>query len=183
MNSVLAIICIILFAILTYGLIRARNLTKNHLIDCRTIYIPEEYDLEMAYKSINTNDINLLKKRASDLGASNDFLKKIKNEKNEKLKESKELKELKEFIILHSISNNHILFDKVETKIKEREKGRVRSRIKQKIDSMNNTQLKKQYDTSMNKSIIDKLLKKTDSKFTNPKLTINELKEDAGIEY
>ena len=170
MDSVLAIICIILFAILTYGLIRGRNLTKNHLIDCRTIYIPEEYDLEMAYKSINTNNINLLKKRASELGASNDFLKKIKNEIK-----------LKEFILLHSISNNHILFDKVETKIKEREKGRVRSRIKQKIDSMNNTQLKKQYDTTMKKDIINKLLKKTDSKFTNPKLTIKELKEDAGI--
>ena len=66
MESILAILCIVFFAVLTYGLVQSSNITKYHLDDCRTIYIPEEIDLETAYKSIKGKNLNALKKRARE---------------------------------------------------------------------------------------------------------------------
>ena len=112
MESILAILCIVFFAVLTYGLVQGSNVTKYHLDDCRTIYIPEEIDLETAYKSIKGKNLNALKKRARELGASKEFVDTFKDEKNSKLK-------LSEYIIRNSISDEHILLKDIKGTIKD----------------------------------------------------------------
>ena len=44
MESVLALICIVFFVILTYGFIEGANLDRFHVQSCRTLYIPEDID-------------------------------------------------------------------------------------------------------------------------------------------
>ena len=187
MESVLAILCIVFFAVLTYGLIQGRNLTKNHLDDCRVIYVPEEINLELAYKSITNKDLNSLKRRARELGATREFVDKFKESVHNPYIE------LKKFIIVNSISNEHILFDKVEDDIKTRERKRVNRRIDNELsdykylilqanklgidtDGISNEQLRKLVKTE--------LLKKTSGikGFNDPNTTIQELRKDAGLD-
>ena len=75
MNSLLSIFCIVFFSIITYAVITGANLNKNHKYNCRTLYIPEDIDLETAFDSVQYKDINELKKRAKELGASSKFIK------------------------------------------------------------------------------------------------------------
>ena len=109
MESVLSLLCIVFFSLLTYGLIQGYNLQKHHKFNCRTIYIPEDIDLETAFKSIENKDKNKLKKRARQLGASKEFINSITDI------------ELKVFIIQTSISNEHISFKDLEEEIKMRD--------------------------------------------------------------
>ena len=67
MNSLLSIFCIVFFSIITYAVITGANLNKNHKYNCRTLYIPEDIDLETAFDSVQYKDINELKKRAKEL--------------------------------------------------------------------------------------------------------------------
>ena len=114
MESVLAVLCIVFFAILTYGLVQGRNLTKDHLYNCRTLYIPEYIDLELAYKNVSDlKNLDSLKKRARELGASQKFVKRFDKDSNKT--------DLKKFIILNSISNEHILFDSIEDTLDSKE--------------------------------------------------------------
>jgi hypothetical protein len=136
MESILAILCIVFFAVLTYGLVQGSNITKYHLDDCRTIYIPEEIDLETAYKSIKGKNLNALKKRARELGASKIFVDTFKDEKESKLK-------LSEYIIRNSISDEHILLEDVGEKIKKKEADRMGQRINEEVDTMKLTEMKK----------------------------------------
>ncbi len=135
MESILAILCIVFFAVLTYGLVQSSNITKYHLDDCRTIYIPEEIDLETAYKSIKGKNLNALKKRARELGASKEFVDTFKDEKESKLK-------LSEYIIRNSISDEHILLEDVGEKIKKKEADRMGKRINEEVDTMKLTENK-----------------------------------------
>jgi len=112
MESVLALLCIVFFILLTYGLIQGYNLQKHHKYNCRTIYIPEDIDLETAFQTIENKDTNQLKKRARQLGATKDFVDSISD------------LELKVFIIQTSISNEHILFKELEEEIIMREELR-----------------------------------------------------------
>ena len=112
MESVLALLCIVFFILLTYGLIQGHNLQKHHKFNCRTIYIPEDIDLETAFQTIENKDTNQLKKRARQLGATKDFVDSITDI------------ELKVFIIQTSISNEHILFKELEEEIIMREESR-----------------------------------------------------------
>ena len=169
MESVLAILCIVFFAVLTYGLVQGRNLTKDHQYDCRTLYIPEEIDLELAYKSISTTNINYLKKRASELGASREFLDKFKEKDAPYL-------EIKKYIILNSISDEHILFKKIDDKsIEAREKSRVGKRIDSELKDINvkNKKLVKQ-------KMLERVSGMEDMK--DPNITIKDLRKDAGID-
>jgi hypothetical protein len=109
MECVLATLCIFFFILLTYALIQGYNLQKHHKFNCRTIYIPEDIDLETAFKSIENKDKNKLKKRARQLGATKEFINSITDI------------ELKVFIIQTSISNEHILFKELEEEIKMRD--------------------------------------------------------------
>ena len=113
MESVLAILCIVFFAVLTYGLVQGRNLTKDHLYNCRTLYIPEDIDLELAYKNVTDKNLDALKKRARELGASQKFV--------ERFDKGSDKTDLQKFIILNSISNEHILFDSIEDTLDSKE--------------------------------------------------------------
>ena len=185
MESVLAVLCIVFFAVLTYGLIQGRNLTKNHLDDCRVIYVPEEINLELAYKSITNKDLNSLKRRARELGATREFVDKFKESDGKH-----PYIELKKFIIVNSISNEHILFNKVDDDIKKRERERVNRRIDNELsdykylilqakqlgidtDGISNEQLRKLVKTE--------LLKKT-SGMKTPITKIQEFRKDAGLD-
>ena len=168
MKSILAILCIVFFAILTYGLVQGRNLTKDHQYDCRTLYIPEEIDLELAYKSISNKDLSYLKKRSSELGASSEFLDKFEEKDTPYL-------ELKKYIILNSVSDEHISFTKVDKSIEEREKSRVGKRIDSELKDINvkNKKLVK-------KKMLERVSGMEDMK--DPNITIKDLRKDAGID-
>lgn len=102
MDSILAILCIVFFAVLTYGLIQGYNLSKFHKYNCHTLYIPENLNLEQAFQSVNNLSLNMLKKRARILGASHEFINKYSKEDDKKF--------LKAYIIQKTLSDDHILF-------------------------------------------------------------------------
>jgi hypothetical protein len=114
MESILAILCIVFFAILTYGLIGAYNLQKNHKYNCHTIYIPEDLDLEKAFKGLDKLTLNGLKRRARRLGATKEFA----NESTET--------ELKSYVIQMGVSEEHILFTDISEDIKVRDNTKKR---------------------------------------------------------
>tara|TARA_Y100000389_G_scaffold66357_1_gene62454 strand:+ start:261 stop:848 length:588 start_codon:yes stop_codon:yes gene_type:complete len=113
MESILAIFCIVSLTILMYGLIQSSNINKFHKYNCHTLYIPEDLDLEEAFKSVDNLSLDSLKKRARVLGASREFIDKYNKEEDKKY--------LKSFIIQESISDEHILFDDITKKIDTRE--------------------------------------------------------------
>lgn len=122
MESVLVIICIVFFVLLTIGLVKSSHLHKFHKEDCHVIYIPEDYDLEKAFKLVSELSIDGLKKKARLLGASKSFV------------DSRKPSEIKIYIIQNIISNEHILFSDLNesindyTTIKKREYCRQRIR-------------------------------------------------------
>ena len=184
MESVLSVLCIVFFAVLTYGLIQGRNLTKNHLDDCRVIYVPEEINLELAYKSITNKDLNSLKRRARELGATREFVDKFKESVHNPYIE------LKKFILVNSISNEHISFDKVEDDIKKREKKNIQRRIENELSNreyliQQAKQLGITYegvdDKELRRQVKTELLKKT-SGMKTPITKIQELRKDAGLD-
>lgn len=99
MKSILTIGCIVFFCIITYGLAQSSTMNKYHTYNCRTIYIPEDMDLEKAFYSIKNLTSNGLKKRAIELGATDEIIKESDD------------RSLKVFIIQNSISDEHILFE------------------------------------------------------------------------
>ena len=52
MEAPLALICIIFMVCITYGVIRATNIQKNHGLACRTIYIPEDLSIKTLLNQI-----------------------------------------------------------------------------------------------------------------------------------
>lgn len=109
MISAWAIVCIIFVAILMRGYILAVNINKHHEYSCRSIIIPEDIDIPTAFTDIIGRDINFLKKRASSLGATREFIN------------SSSLLELKVFILQNSISERHIIFEELEQSIVDKE--------------------------------------------------------------
>lgn len=109
METILLILCIVFFIILTRGIIQATNINKLHKHNCRTIYIPENLDLEQAFNYVNKLDINGLKKRARKLGATKEFT------------DNSTILELKSFIVQNSIGDDHILFTDITQDIKTRD--------------------------------------------------------------
>jgi len=124
MESILAILCIVFFVIVTYGLIQGANLTKFHKDNCRTIYLPEHIDLETAFKHVDGKSLDELKKRGRSLGASKGFVDKSTE------------KDLKIFIIQNSISDEHILFNDLSEDITIRERIKKREYCRHTIREM-----------------------------------------------
>jgi hypothetical protein len=116
MESVLAVLCIIFFVVLTYGLIQGNNLQTNHKYNCRVIYIPEDIDLETAFESVDNKNTDQLKKRARELGGIREFVDSISD------------LELKVFIVQHSIGEEHIPFNELEQDILSVEEVRSETR-------------------------------------------------------
>ena len=193
MESVLAILCIVFFAVLTYGLVQGRNLTKDHLYNCRTLYIPEDIDLELAYKNMAGKNLDALKKRARELGASQKFV--------ETFGEDSDKTDLQKYIILNSISNEHILFDKIEDTLEnkktiKRELNNITTRITNEVDNIptpissnKKKELYKEFGISGTDNEIKNQLKKIYLEqsigmraFNDPSITIKELRKDAGLD-
>ena len=113
MNSVLSIICIIFFAYLIHYIIKGYNQIKEHGIPCRTLYIPEDFDLNVALETVVGLSRIKLERRALELGIKRSVIK----DKNDT--------DLKVLIIQKSIEDKHIVTIEIEEKIKQREAGRV----------------------------------------------------------
>lgn len=116
MDSVLSIVCIIFFAVLTHYYIKGYNTLRHHKYNCKTLYIPEDFDVDTALETVTGATRDELKKRALTLGAEQSF---IDNESEI---------EIKKYIIQTSISDSHIMTEEIEDKIKQREKDRSKIR-------------------------------------------------------
>jgi len=128
MRSVLALICIVFFAVLTYGLIQGANIDRFHVQSCRNIYVPEDMDLSVALQSIHGLDKPALQKRARELGAKKSFV--------DTLSES----DLKVYVVQRSVSNEHIVFEELEDIIKKRESDRQTIRTKEPSQGLSNVE-------------------------------------------
>jgi hypothetical protein len=113
MNSVLSIICIAFFAYLTHYIIKGYNQMKEYSVPCKTLYIPEDFDLNVALDTVVGLSRNKLERRALELGIKRSVIK----DKNDT--------DLKILIIQKSIEDKHIMTMEIEEKIKEREKQRL----------------------------------------------------------
>ena len=116
MDSVLSIVCIIFFAILTHYYINGYNTLRHHKYNCKTLYIPEDFDVETALEMVTGATNDELKKRALTLGATQSF---VDNESEI---------ELKKYIIQTSIDDSHIMTEDIEDKIKQLEEERSKTR-------------------------------------------------------
>tara|TARA_B100000700_G_C14798012_1_gene739152 strand:- start:329 stop:778 length:450 start_codon:yes stop_codon:yes gene_type:complete len=116
MDSVLSIVCIIFFALLTHYYIKGYNTLRHHKYNCKTLYIPEDFDVETALETVTGATRDELKKRALTLGAEQSF---VDNESEI---------EIKKYIIQTSIDDSHIMTEGIEDKIKKREKDRSKTR-------------------------------------------------------
>ena len=129
MESVLALLCVVFFAVLTYGLIQGQNLTRNHLYNCRTIYIPEDINIEQVYQRIAGKSLLELQGLARRLGASKEYTDKYTSLDYPWL-------ELKKFIILHSVSDEHIYLESLDETILEKDRDNARTRVTEEVHAM-----------------------------------------------
>ena len=113
MNSVLSIICIAFFAYLIHYIIKGYNQMKEHGKSCKTLYIPEDFDLNVALDTVTGLSRIKLERRALKLGIKRDVIK------------DKSDIDLKVLIIQKSIEDKHIMTMEIEEKIKQREEGRL----------------------------------------------------------
>jgi len=113
MNSVLSIICIAFFAYLIHYIIKGYNQIKEHGIPCKTLYIPEDFDLNVALDTVTGLSRIKLERRALELGIKRNVIK----DKNDI--------DLKVLIIQKSIEDKHIMTMEIEEKIKQREEDRL----------------------------------------------------------
>ena len=113
MNSVLSIICIAFFAYLIHYIIKGYNQMKDHGIHCKTLYIPEDFDLNIALDTVAGLSRIKLERRALELGIRRNVIK------------DKSDIDLKVLIIQKSIEDKHIMTMEIEDKIKRREEGRL----------------------------------------------------------
>ena len=148
MESVLALICIVFFVILTYGFIEGANLDRFHVQSCRTLYIPEDIDLATALQSIEGLDKKGLQGRARSLGADKSRVDKLS------------IQDLKIYIVQKSVSNEHIMFEKLEDIIQSKDKNKYKKRTK---------------ESPQVQSKLDILLQK-------PEATIQQLRKDVGLD-
>tara|TARA_B100000925_G_scaffold225740_1_gene174273 strand:+ start:148 stop:576 length:429 start_codon:yes stop_codon:yes gene_type:complete len=116
MESLLTIGCVLFLVILSYGFIQGVNYKQHHKYNCKTIFIPEDIDIDTAFDSVNTTNIHKLRKRARSLGATKDQV------------ESMTLMELKVYIIQMSVSEEHIVTQQLEQEILGREESNVMAR-------------------------------------------------------
>ncbi len=197
MESVLVLLCMIFFIILIRGFIAGVNLNKNNLIKCRRIYVPQDINLETAFNSLINKNLDGLKKRARELGATKKYIDELDNELNNELnteidKENK-LKKFIEFIVLNSISDGHILFESIEGTIddivKEQlllndDKIKLKIRITQEINNMSDKQ-KQDLANELHSSVetpqlVDSLLEtyELNAPFTDPTISVERIQEE-----
>jgi len=118
MNSVLSIICIAFFAYFIHYIIKAYNQIKENGKSCKTLYIPEDFELNVSLDTVTGLSRIKLEKRALELGIKRNIIK----DKNDI--------DLKVLIIQKSIEDKHIMTMEIEEKIKRIEAERVLLREK-----------------------------------------------------
>ena len=109
MDTVLCIVCITALCILVYYLTMGYSRTRQYRYDCKTLYIPETMDIDLAFQSVDGLSLNELKKRALQLGATEEFIN------------TKDKIKLKLYIIQYSISEDHILTTQDKSRIDAQE--------------------------------------------------------------
>ena len=72
MRSLYTIGCVFFFSNHVYVSPKGVNYKQNHKYACKTIFIPEDIDIETAFGSVNTTNIHKLRKRAKVIRASKD---------------------------------------------------------------------------------------------------------------
>lgn len=191
MESVLALLCIIFFAVLTYGFIQGVNINRRHLHNCRNIYVPEDIDLETAFNSLKNKSMDGLKKRARELGASKKYIDDLsKAEKDKKLKTT-----LIKYIVLNSVSDEHILFESIDSKIDDeinvpsKEIQKLRRRITQEVNSMDRPyDMEFLYDLNIYEpspspgKVIDQMIEKMNFDDNIVNKSLQDLREDLDMD-
>ena len=129
MNSVLTILCIVFLSYLTHFIIKGYNQIKEHGIHCKTIYIPEDFDLSVALDTVAGIPRIKLERRALELGIKRNVI----NSKNDM--------DLKIYIVQKSIEEKHIMTMEIEENIKQREADRVLLRENSVGDDLNYDQV------------------------------------------
>ena len=86
---------------------------KENGKSCKTLYIPEDFDLNVALDTVTGLSRIKLERRALELGIQRDTIK----DKNDI--------DLKVLIIQKSIEDKHIMTMEIEEKIKQREESRL----------------------------------------------------------
>jgi hypothetical protein len=86
---------------------------KEHGKSCKTLYITEDFDLNVALDTVSGLSRIKLERRALELGIKRNVIK----DKNDT--------DLKVLIIQKSIEDKHIVTMEIEEKIKDREEGRT----------------------------------------------------------
>jgi len=181
MESVLAILCIVFFGVLTYGLVQGSNLDKYHTDNCRVLYIPEDMDLSLAHKRVTNLDLPGLKKKARELGASREYVAAYSKESFKP-----HYTDLKIFIIQNSISDEHIVFEDLHDKINNgglvEKRDYCRKLSRDNIQSYNNCPTKQYTKLSDYEKVTipepTNILEEEHRLLKDPYITIQELRHD-----
>ena len=111
MEAPLALICIIFMVCITYGVIRATNIQKNHGLACRTIYIPEDLSIKTLLNQIKDLSINELKKKALYVGVPKEKVKELTILSQDGQPNAYDIITLKRMIITNSVDSSRIVLD------------------------------------------------------------------------
>ena len=111
MEAPLALICIIFMVGITYGVIQATNIQKNHGLACRTIYIPEDLSIKTLLNQIKDLSINELKKKALYVGVPKEKVKELTILSQDGQPNAYDIITLKRMIITNSVDSSRIVLD------------------------------------------------------------------------
>jgi hypothetical protein len=182
MESVLVFLCIVFFAVVTYGLLQGHNLTKKHLYNCRTIYIPEDVNIDQVYERISGKSLIELQGMARRVGASKKY-----TDTFTKLDEP--YLELKKYIILHTVSEEHIYLKSLDKDIIAKDKEKLRTRVTKEVldmDGVYGPDFLRDLDiyqaTPSPDVVINALLDKVNFEDDSINLKIQDMRIDAGME-
>lgn len=122
MNTILSIVCITLLVFITYIISKGIHENKNYYVSCKSLYIPEDLDVNLALENYGSMKRLELEKKARSLGATKEFIDKLT------------LLELKIYVIQSSITSKHIITDDLEDSINRIEENNILSGINYEVD-------------------------------------------------
>ena len=100
--------------VITYGVIRATNIQKNHGLACRTIYIPEDLSIKTLLNQIKDLSINELKKKALYVGVPKEKVKELTILSQDGQPNPYDIITLKRMIITNSVDSTRIVLDSMD---------------------------------------------------------------------
>lgn len=162
MDTLISIVCTIGLCVIVYYLTMGYNRTKKYRYDCKTIYIPETMDVDLAFQSVNGLSINQLKKRALQLGATEEFI----NNTNDKIK-------LKLFIIQNSVGEDHIVTTQDKNRLESQDNPDNVAVVLNGNDDLNSKGL-----PDINNNVVPNYVNLVANFDKDTRLTLQELSED-----